>query len=240
MRFSIVIPARDEAAHLGACMDSIASASRSYSGEVETIVVLNRCTDSTEVIALSHGARIVHDDSKNLSKIRNAGARVATGHILVTIDADSRMSANMLVEIDRALTSGKYIGGAVPVQPERWSLGIALAVFLLRAFLRLTGLAGGLFWCFRRDFEAVSGFNEELLVAEDLDFAKRLKAYGRRQGKAFVTLRKTHIVTSCRKFDAFGDWFVFRYMLFHGREVRRGIRGQDRSFPDRYFYDFNT
>jgi len=240
MKFSIVIPAHNEERWLGGCLDSIDRAAKPTGAEMEIIVVTNRCTDRTAAVARSRGAIVVADEQRNLAKIRNAGARRATGDVLITIDADSRMSANMLVEIDRALTSGKYIGGAVPVQPERWSLGIALAVFLLRAFLRLTGLAGGLFWCFRRDFEAVSGFNEELLVAEDLDFAKRLKAYGRRQGKAFVTLRKTHIVTSCRKFDAFGDWFVFRYMLFHGREVRRGIRGQDRSFPDRYFYDFNT
>ncbi|MFO7674465.1 MAG: hypothetical protein R6V74_12220, partial [Lutibacter sp.] len=45
---------------------------------------------------------------------------------LVTIDADSRMSRNMLTEIDRLLRTGKYIGGGVAVWPERWSLGIVL------------------------------------------------------------------------------------------------------------------
>ncbi len=99
MRFSVVIPARDEAERIGACLDSIRVAAEVYPGEVETIVVLNRCTDGTEEIAHGRGARVVRDDRKNLAAIRNTGARAATGEILVTIDADSRMSANMLGEI---------------------------------------------------------------------------------------------------------------------------------------------
>lgn len=53
-----------------------------------------------------------------------AGVWLVTGEVIVTIDADSRMSANMLSEIDRLLRTGKYIDGGVMVWPERWSLGI--------------------------------------------------------------------------------------------------------------------
>jgi hypothetical protein len=65
--------------------------------------------------------------------------------------------------------------------------------------------AGGLFWCIREDFEAIGGFNANLVSGEDVDFAKRLKAYGKRVGRPFSTLSGAHIVSSCRKFDAFGD-----------------------------------
>jgi glycosyltransferase involved in cell wall biosynthesis len=41
---------------------------------------------------------VVHEDRRNLAAIRNAAARAATGEIVVTIDADSRMSSNMLTE----------------------------------------------------------------------------------------------------------------------------------------------
>jgi len=53
------------------------------------IVILNRCTDRTGEIACEWGARTVQEDEPNLSKIRNAGAEVAKGRILVTCDADS-------------------------------------------------------------------------------------------------------------------------------------------------------
>ena len=47
-----------------------------------------------------------------------------------------------------------------------------------------------------------------------------------------------YIVTSCRKFDRFGDWFAFKVMLFGGKEVMQGLRGKNQLFADRYFYEF--
>lgn len=238
MKFSIVIPAHNEECFIGRCLDSIAKASIPYKEQVETIVVLNRCTDSTEKMARDWGAKTVINEDKNLAKIRNAGAKKATGEILVTIDADSWMTENMLVEIDRLLRSGKYIGGGVPILPERMSAGIFFSLVLIKFFIFMSGLAGGLYWCYRRDFEAVGGFNESLLIGEDLDFAKRLKAHGRQHGKKFITMRDASITTSCRKFDHFGDWFIFKQMLFNHREIRECARGTGDAFANRCFYDF--
>ena len=72
-----------------ACLDALAKAAQSYRSEVEFIVVLNRCTDETERIAVACGARVVREDRRSLAAIRNAGAQCATGDILVTVDADS-------------------------------------------------------------------------------------------------------------------------------------------------------
>lgn len=73
----------------------------------------------------------IMNDSKNLSQIRNAGAKAARGEIILTIDADSWVSANMLTEIDRMLATGKYIGGGVKAEFERMSLGIVMSALLL-------------------------------------------------------------------------------------------------------------
>ena len=240
MRFSIVIPAHNEKLYLPGCLDSIERAAGDQRGEVEVIVVLNRCTDGTERIAQERGARIVREDGRSLAKIRNAGARVAVGEVLVTIDADSRMSANMLCEIDGALKTGRYVGGGVPIRPERTSLGISVTLLMLRASMLVTGLSCGLFWCLRRDFEAVGGFNETLSFGEDVEFARRLKAHGRKKQLRLGTLRRAYIQTSCRKFDRFGDWHAFHLMFFRAGELMRGYRGADRRFSDRYYYDFNS
>lgn len=240
MRFSIVIPAHNEEGFLPGCLDSIERASSKYFNQVEIIVVLNRCSDGTERIAQQRRAVVVKDDSRNLARIRNAGARQATGEVLVTIDADSRMSENMLCEIDAALRSGKYIGGGVCVRPERTSLGIGIIYLLLKISMLVTGLSGGLFWCMRRDFKEIHGFNENLFYAEDYDFGKRLKAHGRKQNLKFRILRRAFIETSCRKFDRFGDWHIFSLLLFNAGKLSRGFRDGDSSFANRYFYDFNS
>jgi glycosyltransferase involved in cell wall biosynthesis len=232
-RFSVLIPARNEEKLLPQCLEAIQAASTEFPNEVEVIVALNRCTDRTEKIAQQHGAIIVRDDGRNLARIRNAAAKAATGEVMVTIDADSRMTANMLAEIDRLLRSGKYIGGGVTIRPERWSLGIAVTVLLLAVLLFWRRVSGGLFWCLRKDFEAIGGFNENLVSLEDLDFGKRLKAYGKAQGKRFATIKKAHIVTSCRKFDTFGDW----YLLTNPRLVSRLLRGKSQAEADHFYYD---
>lgn len=233
-RFSILIPARDEEKYIGKCMESIREAANPFPGQVEIVVALNRCTDRTEEIARAAGAIICRDDSRNLAKIRNTAARHATGEIVATIDADSVMSPNMLTEVDKALASGKYIGGGVAILPERWSLGILMFVVALSPLITIRGISAGMFWCLRHDFEAIGGFDENLVTAEDIDLALRLKAHGKSQGRKFHTIYKAHIVTSCRKFDHFGDWYLFRHPIM----AWRALRGRNQEIGDKIFYDF--
>ena len=63
-----------------------------------------------------------------------------------------------------------------------------MTAFILSAIMLRHRVSGGLFWCLREDFEAIGGFNESYVSVEDLDFAKRLKAYGRSKGKRFKTI----------------------------------------------------
>jgi glycosyltransferase involved in cell wall biosynthesis len=233
-KFSVIIPARDEELLIGGCLESIQVAAAPYPGQWEVIVVLNRCSDRTEEIAHTFGARTIREDAKNLARIRNAGARAATGSVLVTIDADSRMSPGALAAIDRALSSGTTVGGGTVIQPERSSRGIRLTLWFFNLWIRVRRISCGMFWCYRRDFDAIAGFDETLVSAEDIDFAKRLKAYGTRVRKPFSTLRDAYIVTSCRKFDVFGDWCVFR----NPRLVWNLFQGKNQSDADSFYYDF--
>lgn len=77
MKFSIIIPARDEELYIGKCLGSIEAAGEPYVGEVQVIVVINRCTDNTEQIAREFGAKIVYNNNRNLSIIRNSEAQPA-------------------------------------------------------------------------------------------------------------------------------------------------------------------
>ena len=240
MKFSVIIPAHNEAKFLPACLSAVNRAITQHHADAEIIVILNRCTDATEQIALSNGARVVREDQRNLSAIRNTGARAATGDVLVTVDADSIVSENLFAEIEQKLKTGRYIGGGVTIRMERTSPGIALTMLMLNVFMFFTRLSGGVYWCSLEDFRAVDGFDEKLPFGEDLDFAKRLRAHGHLTRRSFTTLKQAYIVTSCRKFDKFGDWYFFKMVLFHSKEVRDGLQGKSTEFQDSYFYDFNN
>jgi GT2 family glycosyltransferase len=181
---------------------------------------------------------VVESSARNLATVRNAGASVATGDVILTIDADCQMSPATFPAVAQRLATGRYVGGGAKVRPERISPGIRATMAVVELTMLLTGLGGGMFWCSRSDFEAVGGFDESLLLAEDMEFARRLKAHGRRTGRKFTVLRDAPIVSSCRKFDRYGDWHMFR-MALQAREIRAALRGTDTAWADRYFFDFN-
>ena len=56
---SVVIPAHNEEAYLPACLEAVQAAASHLGEEVETVVVLNRCTDGTRRIAESAGFFLV-------------------------------------------------------------------------------------------------------------------------------------------------------------------------------------
>ena len=232
-RISLIIPAHNEAAFLPSCLAAVGRASERVAGGVEIIVILNRCSDETEQIARDHGCAIVREDAKNLSIIRNAGAAAARGEVLVTCDADSRMHPDSFVEILKRLDSGRVCGGGAVVLPERWSLGIVASGLSILPYLAFTGVSFGLFWCYKRDFDAIGGFDPRLVSVEDIDFAQRLKAHGRKTGRSWGTLVRTPLVTSCRKFDHFGD----AYLFWNPRFVRKVFLGTDRQAADHFWYD---
>lgn len=230
---SVIIPAHNEQNYIARCLESVRVAEQRLSRPVEIIVVANRCTDHTEAIARRYSATVVTEHARNLAKIRNAGIKASTGRIVVTIDADSWMSGNMLQEVSRRLAGGRYVGGGVLILPERLSLGILFSTMTFAPQLILDRSWAGMFWALRRTVDAVGGFNEALVSVEDVDFARRLKAFGHANGLRYGLILRAYMVTSCRKFDQFGDWYFFRNRQF----VNRLLSGRDREAADCFYYD---
>jgi glycosyltransferase involved in cell wall biosynthesis len=231
---SVVIPARDEERYIGAAVTSVHGAARRAALNVEIVVVLNRCSDRTEAIARSLGARTIVNDERCLAAIRNSGVRSTTAPIVVTLDADSRMSRHALADIKARLDSGRYAGGGCLILPERWSLGIALSGLALVPYALWHRISAGMFWTTRRDFDAIGGFDESMVSVEDIEFAQRLKRHARATGRRFGTLWRGSITTSCHKFDHFGDWHLLRSPGL----VRALMSGKSREAANRYYYDF--
>ena len=238
--FSVVIPAHNEEKYIGKCLTAIKEAAgKAAPLKVQTIVVANRCTDCTADIAREYGAEVIINSDKFISRIRNAGVNSAKGSIVVTIDADSIMTDGSLKEIKEMLESGRFIAGGTRSKFERMSLGIAVSAAYIAINLApvmkksKAFLSGGMFWFYKSDFDTIGGFDETLVSMEDLDFARRLCELGKSRGQKYGTLKKSFIITSSRKFDEFGDWYLIK-----NRKLTKALfTGKDRNAADRFYYD---
>lgn len=211
-KFSIIVPAFNEAAYLPRSLGAIRRAAERLDEAVELIVGDNLSTDGTARVAEEYGARVVRVEKKCIAAVRNGAAAEATGKYLIFCDADNEMMDDLLVEIDRVMATGDYIGGGVLKAPyERRSLGLNLTQFFITANLRLCRVSMFLFYMPAEVFHEIGGFDESRLANEDMEFALRLKRHGKARGLKFSNLKHTGVVLSARKFDEYGDWAVLRH-----------------------------
>ncbi len=236
MKISVVIPAYNEDKYIGRCLASINEQVAPHDLQVETIVVLNRCTDKTEDVAKAHGATVVRNDSKNLSEIRNTGIAHAKTEWVITIDADSWMSKGVLAEVYKHAKLSNALGGGIRIKPERMSPGIAAGYGMMLVPAFFLGLSFGMYWFKKSDFDAIGGFDENRHIAEDVDFLIRLKSFGRKNGRRHTIISNESITTSCRKFDEFGDWHFVR-MFGNPCRVKRAMLGGEREYLDKNWYE---
>ncbi|SAL15318.1 Glycosyl transferase family 2 [Caballeronia arvi] len=100
---AIVIPAHNEAAHIGACVAAARHAANHHQllgEEARVIVVLDSCTDETGVIARTLGADVTCVDARNVGMARAHGAERALAlgaRWLAFTDADTTVAEDWLV-----------------------------------------------------------------------------------------------------------------------------------------------
>jgi glycosyltransferase involved in cell wall biosynthesis len=230
---SVAIPAHNEQKTIGHCIESVLSSAGRISQPVEVVVALNRCTDATRKIAESLGALCVFEDRKCIAAVRNAAVKASTAPAVATLDADSWMSKDTINEIITRVYDKRYVGGGAVVLPERWSIGIFFSLLAVAPYVIKRHVSTGMFWFLRETFDVLGGFNEDLLSVEDLDFALRLKAFGLLRAQTYGTIWQSGVTTSCRKFDEFGDWYLF----LNPRLVRAIFTGKDRTTTDHFYYN---
>jgi glycosyltransferase involved in cell wall biosynthesis len=239
MRFSVIIPAYNEEKFLPRLLNSIKVAAANYSGgrdQVEVIVANNESTDRTAEVATAHGARVVTVQKRRIAAARNGGARAAVGEILCFIDADSAVHPQTFNAIEAAMNTGRYVWGVTGARLERKSFALMVTYCLMIPMVLLTGLDTGLSFCRREDFDAVGGYDEDRLYAEDVILPMALRRLGRTRGQKLVRLPQIKALACTRKFDQFGDWHYF-WMLGHVFKSLVTWNWNDEKLAEEYWYN---
>lgn len=235
----MVIPAFNEERYLPFLLNSIDVARQRYTGtaaEVEVIVADNGSTDRTSEIARARGCQVVRVEKRSIAAARNGGSTAAGGDILAFVDADSRIHPETLNVIERTMASGRVVIGATGFRYDRMSFSMWIQFIPGLLFLYLSRLDSGVVFCRRSDWQAVGGFEEDRLVAEDIQFQAAMKRLGRGRGQKFARVRGARALSSARKFDSYGDW----HYVTNGFQALRWLvtgRGSFAKFIQRYWYD---
>jgi len=195
---SVIIPARNEEANLGACLESLVSQA---GVEFEIIVVNDHSTDRTGEVAVSFpGVRVIEAGAlpQGWTGKNNAvacGAREARGQWLLFTDADT---VHLPGSLARALSEAKeHEAEMLSYSPEQiavtfWEMAILPVVFaeLARQFppakvsdpASPIAAANGQFILIRREtYDAIGGHAAVAGdILEDVALAGRVKASGRK------------------------------------------------------------
>ena len=181
---SLVIPAYNEENYIGTCLEHVVK--NSGGKFLETIVVINGCTDKTKEIAESYGVRVIQSE-KGLRRAREKGLEEARGELVAYIDADTRMPAGW---VDQALhvfstrsdvvsLSGpaRYYDGSWLTRASMkviWWVTAPLTYFLVGYMILGTGFV------VRADVLRKAGFSQDVeFYGEDTDIARRMSAFGK-------------------------------------------------------------
>ena len=113
---SVIVPARDAAATLGATLDALAA--QELDDELEVIVVDDGSGDATAAIAEAHPvATVVRQARAGPAAARNAGVAASRGELLAFTDADCRPQPGWLAAGTEALTRLDLAQGRVVPDP---------------------------------------------------------------------------------------------------------------------------
>lgn len=212
--YSLIVPAYNEESLLPATLRALRREMDGVDGAGEIIVVDNNSSDRTAAIAAEGGARVVSEPVNQISRARNAGARVARGRYLIFVDADTVPSHGLLRQALHNLQNGRCCGGGALVSFEGTEPGFGrrLGELIVKVTHGL-GVAGACFiYCSREAFEAIGGFSETVYVGEEIWVSRALRRWGRQHGQKFEIISAHPAVTSGRKLA--NPWRVLFTMVF--------------------------
>jgi rSAM/selenodomain-associated transferase 2 len=197
MKVSIIIPALDDGEQLAKTLPTL----RRFRDEGhELILVDGGSSDDTKEISAGRVDAILESDTGRAVQM-NAGARRASGEILLFLHADTLLPEAAMKELLEKLPASGRRWGRFDVRLSGDRSMFRLIERMINIRSRLSGIATGdqAIFVERRLFDEVGGYREMPLM-EDVELSRRLK-----RGGPPLCLRQ-RVITSSRRWDERGTW----------------------------------
>jgi len=203
-RISIIIPVLNEAGTIRSTLASLENAEN-----VEVIVVDGGSQDETVTIARSLGIQVLSSPPGRARQM-NAGAKVATGNILLFLHADTRLPPNFDTLVRKALAKNypiqnpkskiqNPIAGAfeLKIDAERWGLRLVEKMVNVRSRFFHMPYGDQAIFLLADVFHDIGGF-PDMPIMEDFEFIRQLSRRGR------IEITPVPVLTSGRRWQKLG------------------------------------
>jgi cellulose synthase/poly-beta-1,6-N-acetylglucosamine synthase-like glycosyltransferase len=226
-RYSVIVPAYQEAAHIGACVRALVDQTVARSA-YEIVVVDDASTDATAAIAKESGADLVVTvPHGGVAAARNAGIVHASGEIVLFTDADCTPCRDWIARIVDPFEDGDVVGvkGTYRTQQPGLIARLVQLEFEVR-YERMASLSQIDFIdtyaaAYRKSvLHQEGGFDTDYPVpsAEDVDLSFRLAKKGYRMvfaPDAWVWhVHPSDLVSYLKRKMRFGYWRALLYLHF--------------------------
>lgn len=175
---AVVIPVRDEAARLPACLESV----RRAGAVAEVVVADGGSRDATRELAAEHGAAVVQSPPGRGVQIA-AGVAATSADVVLVLHADCRLDPGAAGRVLAALAAAPDAAGgafAMRFPGSFWGAGPGLVSGLNSLRARLSGISfGDQAQFFRREALDRAGGFPSMALMEDVELCLRLREQGR-------------------------------------------------------------
>ena len=177
--------------------------------EFEVIVVDNGSTDDTAEVIWKFAEntrlklRMLHEYRRGVSNARNLGANNSTGETMVFLDADNLVPPDFLSHLNELMTTTNCIAGTFRSLPDTTDFKGSIVFWTLELIKCYLQRPFGKSFVHREVFKSVNGFDEKVVLGENVDFLVRVKKHVKINEGIFAHVRKP-VLCSLRRFDKIG------------------------------------
>lgn len=206
--FSVVIPCFNEESYVCSLLSDLESQTIELD-KFEVVVVDNNSTDRTSQVVWDYAInsklniRILHEYTPGVSLARNRGSNIARGDVIVFLDADNALKESFLLRLYDYTVNRKYLAGSIRTLPDELDVKGWLVFTVLEIIKIFSFKPFGKSFVTKDVLYRSDGFNEDIVLGENVEFLQKIKRIVKQQGGKFGHFRPG-ITCSLRRFKQVG------------------------------------
>lgn len=226
MKLSVIIPCKNEEGTVELLLDSLV---RQTQAADEIVIIDSHSTDNTiesvRRYAQKLPVRILTAKGKGATHARNEGAAEASGDLLLFIDADVQLPPKLIERMMAQVESRGLEVGGFSQRMDAQKPTLRTSARLMNGYVRAMSFTPWpiFFSCFfmtKKRHLQIGGFDPEIWIMEDYDYAYR----ARKAGAKFGLIKGTYFIASARRFEEGEGHSVFKALYAELYRYTHGMR----------------